>query len=421
MSRYSEVLESIFTSENKYTVLQLLKALISAVEEMAGHTVTTIDLEQSGVITGQPTDVLIRFTFDDDTTDQFTFTIPAGARGYSITSAEITDDNHLVVTFGDGSTKDAGTIRGSKLYRHNITIGTSSGSSKAYFRFTVIDGNESYDGDDETLWRNYIDTSSPDYSQRFIGAGNMYGQGASGVFVIDSCRFSFDDSTNVVTFHGTTSSNSSYYTKLYTIEDDAYPISLVAKGDQGDTGPQGPKGDTGPQGPKGDTGLQGPQGTLIEGISVTEEGITDLGHEHTLEIETRDPATGTRDTLESAFYTTDRRVVKSGTVTCEDTKYYKIIFPTFVNVCYPIIIRLEYQNQYALFLCKITHDAFDFYKIGGNLPLLINGCEFGKDDLFVDNNNAEFEYTSSNPPSSLTYTIDYEQYAPYLYGHVIAI
>ena len=81
MSRYSEALESIFTSENKYTVLQLLKAFIAAVGELAGKTVTDVSISEGATVAGQPKTVTLTFTFDDDSTRQLSFTIPAGAKG----------------------------------------------------------------------------------------------------------------------------------------------------------------------------------------------------------------------------------------------------------------------------------------------------------------------------------------------------
>ena len=81
MSRYSEALESIFTSEQKYTVLQLIKALIASTEELAGHTVVDSEVTQTTPVAGQPTTVSVVLTFDDDTTKTLTVTVPAGAQG----------------------------------------------------------------------------------------------------------------------------------------------------------------------------------------------------------------------------------------------------------------------------------------------------------------------------------------------------
>lgn len=81
MSRYSEVLESIFTSEQKYTVLQLIKALIDAVAQLAGHTVTNVSVSQTTPHQGEPTTVTLTLSFDDNTTTNLTFTVPSGVQG----------------------------------------------------------------------------------------------------------------------------------------------------------------------------------------------------------------------------------------------------------------------------------------------------------------------------------------------------
>lgn len=80
-TRYYEALESIFTSENKYTVLQLIKALIEATDELAGHTIVDIAVTEGTVIAGQPTPLVITFSLDDNTTKEFTVYLPAGAQG----------------------------------------------------------------------------------------------------------------------------------------------------------------------------------------------------------------------------------------------------------------------------------------------------------------------------------------------------
>lgn len=80
-TRYYEALQSIFTSENKYTVLQLIKALIDATDELAGHTFTDISVTEGTVVAGEPTPLLITFTLEDNTTKEYTVYLPAGAQG----------------------------------------------------------------------------------------------------------------------------------------------------------------------------------------------------------------------------------------------------------------------------------------------------------------------------------------------------
>ena len=141
MSSYAEVLESIFTSENKYTVLQLIKALINAVNAMAGKTVTDVDIEQGAVTVGQPTTVKLTFTFDDDSEEELEFAVPAGARGLTgaagqdgadgtdgvgVASVSVDANNHVQVTYTNGTTEDAGAITvpegGTKWYSHRLAI-----------------------------------------------------------------------------------------------------------------------------------------------------------------------------------------------------------------------------------------------------------------------------------------------------------
>ena len=81
MSSYSQVLKSIFTGGQEYTVLQLIKALINAVEQLAGHTVVDVSVSQTYPSQGEPTTVTLALSFDDDTTTNLSFTVPAGRQG----------------------------------------------------------------------------------------------------------------------------------------------------------------------------------------------------------------------------------------------------------------------------------------------------------------------------------------------------
>ncbi len=80
-TRYYEALQSIFTSENKYTVLQLIKALIEATDELAGHTIVNAQISQTAATVGEPTTVTLKLSYDDNTSEDLSFVIQPGPRG----------------------------------------------------------------------------------------------------------------------------------------------------------------------------------------------------------------------------------------------------------------------------------------------------------------------------------------------------
>ena len=76
MSRYYDVLESIFTSEDKYTVLQLIKRLIEATDELAGNVITDITIEQTEPVAGEVTTLYLLITLDDNSVKRLEFQLP---------------------------------------------------------------------------------------------------------------------------------------------------------------------------------------------------------------------------------------------------------------------------------------------------------------------------------------------------------
>ena len=273
MSRYSEVLESIFTSENKYTVLQLLKALINAVEEMAGHTVTDLALTQDTVITGQPSNVTLTFTFDDNTTNEFTFTVPAGARGYSITKAEITNENHLIVTYADETTQDAGAINGTQLYRHLLTFETDYSTNHRFITMEVYDTYSSgYSSLQDFIDKHYSGNPTYDNTSQYFATVGTIAQSGSNVGLTKAAIY-YDNGYFIKGYSSDNNLYTAYITNQNFNSNGVYRVALTAlKGDTGETGPQGPAGEQGPKGDTGDTGATGPQGP--SGVGVPAGGTT---------------------------------------------------------------------------------------------------------------------------------------------------
>ena len=318
MSRYSEVLESIFTSENKYTVLQLLKALIDAVAELAGHTVTDVSLTQSTAVQGLPTTVHLTFSFDDDTSETFDVTVPSGTQGISITDVSITSDNELIATFSDGTTESTGRITAAQLYRHVVVIQTDYGGNNRYLTLDIVDTfNRNYASLQEIILNHHWNIGRPGNGSELFPSTGTIAQDGSNVGLMFA-RIVYYDSTNQYRVEGQSSDYNTYDAYItgqqvrvcYT-----YPVALAAlKGDTGATGPQGPQGETGatgatgpqgPQGIQGEQGLkgdQGYQGVSIDGIYVTPEGTSADGNEYSLDIDLTDPSTG-QDTSVSLSFT----------------------------------------------------------------------------------------------------------------------
>jgi collagen type VII alpha len=218
-----------------------------------------------------------------------------GAAGKGVASVTIDGSGHLIVTYTDTSSTDAGLVKGDK--------GDTGSQGPIGPQGTSI-SSASVSG--STLTLTMSDSSVVNVSGSILGpkgdkgdtgetgatgpqgpAGSTGPQGPAGV--------DGDDGRGIVT----TSIDGSGHL-LITYSDNATPVDVgQVKGDKGDTGatgatgPQGPIGETGPAGPtgpKGDTGDVGPQGatgatgpagadgkTVLNGTTAPSNGLGNNG------------------------------------------------------------------------------------------------------------------------------------------------
>ncbi|MBU7554437.1 collagen-like protein [Pediococcus ethanolidurans] len=201
-----------------------------------------------------------------------------------------------------------------------------------------------------------------------LPAGNY----AIEVWVVDSTGTSIypsDGSTGFTITNNIQSANGSTITTI-TFDDFVKELnkaaSTIAKGDKGDTGPQGKQGEPGPTGPQGKQGEPGPQGVKGDTGTVDNAGLTTAPAFVGLQTQVNNSAVGTNLLTNtgdlSANWTLDSRVIVDTSKT-PAILHYPTITLTTSN---PANIALQQLNS-GLLQPSTTYTASFYAKGTGTL------------------------------------------------------